>query len=75
MKEAALLLITTLALFAQVDYERLANAAKEPGNWLTYSGAYNGHRYSRLAQIAWHDGRQQVAIAAGHSLFVFGLLE
>ncbi len=58
MKVAALLLITTLTLFAQVDYERLANSAKEPGNWLTYSGEYNGHRYSRLAQIDRHNVRR-----------------
>ncbi len=34
-----------------VPYERIVNAAREPGNWLTYSGNYQGHRYSPLAQI------------------------
>jgi alcohol dehydrogenase (cytochrome c) len=35
----------------EVTFERLVNAEKEPGNWLTYSGGYNGWRYSRLSQI------------------------
>jgi alcohol dehydrogenase (cytochrome c) len=34
-----------------VTYERLLNAAKEPQNWLTYSGGYKSRRYSELAQI------------------------
>jgi alcohol dehydrogenase (cytochrome c) len=38
-------------LCAQVTYERLAAAAKEPENWLTYSGSYNSQRYSALAAI------------------------
>jgi alcohol dehydrogenase (cytochrome c) len=43
-------------LFAQgasdrVPYERIRNAAAEPGNWLTYSGAYNGQRHSGLVEI------------------------
>ena len=37
--------------FAQVTYERILNASKEPQNWLTYSGDYNGHRHSELSQI------------------------
>jgi alcohol dehydrogenase (cytochrome c) len=36
---------------AQVGYERIVNADKEPGNWLTYSRNYQGHRYSPLAEI------------------------
>ena len=35
----------------QVTAERLLNAAKEPQNWLTYSGDYTGRRYSALDQI------------------------
>ncbi|WP_414661043.1 pyrroloquinoline quinone-dependent dehydrogenase [Horticoccus sp. 23ND18S-11] len=35
----------------EVSYERLVHAADEPGNWLTYSGNYAGHRHSPLAQI------------------------
>ena len=34
-----------------VTYERLLNAAGEPGNWLTYSGDYRSHHYSSLNQI------------------------
>ena len=37
--------------FGQVPYERIVNAAKEPGNWLTYSGSYLGHRYSPLTEL------------------------
>jgi len=36
---------------AQVTAERLANAAKEPANWLSYSGELSGQRYSSLSQI------------------------
>jgi len=36
---------------AQVSYERIRNAEKEPQNWLTYSGNYNGQRFSALDQI------------------------
>src|SRR5271170_3072337 len=39
------------SLEGQVTYQRLLNAAKEPGNWLTYSGRYAGWRYSELNQI------------------------
>jgi alcohol dehydrogenase (cytochrome c) len=46
----ALILLSTIA-FAQVPYERIRDAAKEPGNWLTYSGNYQGHRHSPLAEI------------------------
>jgi len=34
-----------------VTYERLLNAAKEPGNWLMYGGDYRSHHYSTLNQI------------------------
>src|SRR4051812_28257094 len=34
-----------------ITYERLLKAGDEPGNWLMYSGNYEGHRYSRLDQI------------------------
>ena len=35
----------------QVTAERLVNSAKEPQNWLTYSGDYAGRRFSTLDQI------------------------
>ncbi|MCI0525119.1 MAG: PQQ-binding-like beta-propeller repeat protein [Acidobacteria bacterium] len=44
------LLFTQVAL-GQVSYERLLRAEAEPGNWLTYSGNYRGHRHSALKQI------------------------
>ena len=37
--------------FAQIAPERILNADREPGNWLTYSRAYDGQRYSPLAEI------------------------
>jgi alcohol dehydrogenase (cytochrome c) len=38
-------------LYAQVSFERILRAIQEPQNWLTYSGNYNGQRYSPLTQI------------------------
>ncbi len=46
-----LLVSMAAAVGAQVTSERILNAGKEPGNWLTYSGNYAGHRYSPLTQI------------------------
>ena len=34
-----------------VDYPTLVDAIKNPNNWLTYSGSYNGQRFSRNDQI------------------------
>jgi alcohol dehydrogenase (cytochrome c) len=49
---AALAALSVPALgVAQVPYERILDAASEPGNWLTYSGTYGAHRYSTLDQI------------------------
>src|SRR6202043_3474818 len=39
------------ALSAQVTFDRLLNANKEPQNWLTYSGNVSGQRHSLLKQI------------------------
>jgi alcohol dehydrogenase (cytochrome c) len=36
---------------AEVTYERILSAEREPGNWLTYSGNYKAHRFSPLDQI------------------------
>ena len=36
---------------AQVSYERLLQAGREPENWLTYSGSYSSQRYSELTSI------------------------
>ena len=45
----ALWCVTTLS--AQVPFQRIRNADKEPGNWLTYSRNYLGQRHSPLAEI------------------------
>ena len=45
------ILLLAVCAFGQVPYDRIVNAAREPGNWLTYSGNYQGHRYSPLDQI------------------------
>jgi alcohol dehydrogenase (cytochrome c) len=44
-------LSTASLLTAQVPYQRIVDADKEPQNWLTYSRTYNGQRYSPLTQI------------------------
>ncbi|HUQ94134.1 MAG TPA: PQQ-dependent dehydrogenase, methanol/ethanol family [Bryobacteraceae bacterium] len=46
-----MLLMTAPLLAQQVPYDRILQAAKEPQNWLTYSGSYNGQRYSPLTAI------------------------
>ena len=46
-----LLLVAGAAFSQNVPYERILNSKKEPQNWLTYSGNYNGQRYSELDQI------------------------
>ena len=51
MRTGLLLAMIGSAAFAQVPYERIVNAQKEPGNWLTYSGNYAGQRYSPLTQL------------------------
>ncbi|MBL8213351.1 MAG: PQQ-dependent dehydrogenase, methanol/ethanol family [Bryobacterales bacterium] len=51
MKVLAIGLLLVAVLAAQVPYERIVAAEKEPGNWLTYSGNYQGHRYSPLSQL------------------------
>ena len=38
-------------LSAQVSFDRIRNAAKEPESWVTYSGNYSAHRFSPLSQI------------------------
>jgi hypothetical protein len=43
--------LLTVPLLAQVPYERIRNAEREPNNWLTYSGNYASHHYSPLNQI------------------------
>jgi alcohol dehydrogenase (cytochrome c) len=47
----AMMVFATLALQAQVTFDRLLQSEKEPHNWLTYSGNVLGQRYSLLNQI------------------------
>jgi alcohol dehydrogenase (cytochrome c) len=51
MRLLALFLVSCLALFAQVDQQRLNNAASEPQNWLTYNGSYMSQHHSGLTGI------------------------
>ena len=46
-----LLALASVGIHAQVTYERLLHAAREPQNWLTYSGSYSSQRYSALDQV------------------------
>ena len=53
---ASLLLLVVSGLAAstaksQVTPQRLLDSAKEPQNWLMYSGDYSGHRFSALDQV------------------------
>src|SRR5882724_11076095 len=58
MNTRVLCLITIASFFweptsrAQVSFERILDANKEPENWLTYSGTTFSQRYSLLSQIA-----------------------
>src|SRR5579871_3309747 len=45
-------LLAAGSLAAQVSFDRIQNAGKEPQNWLTYSGNLSGQRYSELTQIS-----------------------
>jgi alcohol dehydrogenase (cytochrome c) len=57
-----MLLLAAGAAAQEIPYERIRDAAKEPANWLTYSGTYNGQRHSGLAQINRRNvGRLKVA--------------
>ena len=48
---SAVFALMLLQAQSAVPFERIANAEKEPGNWLTYSGNYLGHRHSPLTQL------------------------
>lgn len=51
MKRMILLTAWAVSAVAQVPYDRIRRADSEPGNWLTYSGNYSSHRFSKLDQI------------------------
>jgi alcohol dehydrogenase (cytochrome c) len=46
-----LLVAAAATAWTQVSPERIQNADREPGNWLTYSRTYSGHRYTPLTEI------------------------
>jgi alcohol dehydrogenase (cytochrome c) len=48
---AALLFSVAGSLLAQVSFDRILSANKEPQNWLTYSGTAMSQRHSALTQI------------------------
>src|SRR6185437_15952607 len=54
MKIAVLfaLLLAAGPLQAQVTYNDILHADREPQNWFTYSGNYSSQRYSELTQIS-----------------------
>jgi alcohol dehydrogenase (cytochrome c) len=43
--------VPSYPLLAQVTSTRIARAAAEPQNWLTYNGGYSSQRYSPLTEI------------------------
>src|SRR5579863_762189 len=51
MRMPILLCLVGASLSAQVSDDSLVHAAREPRNWLTYSGSYASQRYSTLIQI------------------------
>ena len=51
LRVAIFIALLSSSLSAQVTYDRLLRADREPQNWLTYSGGYASHRYSSLSQI------------------------
>jgi alcohol dehydrogenase (cytochrome c) len=58
-----LFLITCLIAIdahSQVTFDRLLHSAREPQNWLTYSGDYSGQRFSGLNQVNTNNVRSLV---------------
>jgi alcohol dehydrogenase (cytochrome c) len=55
MRTAALAALALAAaaphVHAQVSFDRILHADREPANWLSYSGTLSNQRYSRLDQI------------------------
>ena len=49
MRRLAAAMVILAPLAAQAPYERIRRAA--PADWLTYSGNYQAHRHSALAEI------------------------
>ena len=57
------------ALAAGVDQQRIINAEREPGNWMSHGRTYDEQRYSPLRQV--NDGNvQRLGLAWTHKLDV-----
>src|SRR5918912_3992574 len=53
--------VTVSTADAQVTFERLRNSAREPQNWLMYSGDYAGRRFSHLDGVNTTNAKSLVA--------------
>jgi alcohol dehydrogenase (cytochrome c) len=51
MKPIAIVFLMTVAIQAQVTFDRLVAAPSEPQNWLTYNGNVQSNHFSALDQI------------------------
>jgi len=51
MRRLFFLIVIAGSLSAQVSFDRILNADKEPQNWLTYSGTMMSQRHSLLTQV------------------------
>jgi glucose dehydrogenase len=51
LRATLFVIVSACALNAQVTFDRILRAGKEPQNWLTYSGNTSSQRYSLLNQI------------------------
>jgi alcohol dehydrogenase (cytochrome c) len=51
IRHASLFVLVAGSLTAQVSFERILGADKEPQNWLTYSGTMMSQRHTPLTQI------------------------
>ena len=54
-------IVAASSVHAQVTFDRIVNSAKEPQNWMTYSGDYSGKRHSGLDQISVINAHAMVA--------------
>ena len=51
LRVLALAIAAVASMEAQVTFERLLHADREPQNWMTFGGTYSGRHYSLLTQI------------------------
>ncbi len=54
---AVVVVLAAASLEAQVTFDRILQADKEPQNWLSYSGTLFNHRFSPLTQITTANAR------------------